>query len=121
MKRTILIVDDSESIRKLVQFNLSKADFYVLVATNGQEALNYFKGNTIDLLITDLHMPVMNGLELIKEVRKIDQYKHIPILFLTTETQIAIKKEAKDAGATGWIVKPFEFEKLLFTIHKVLR
>lgn len=121
MKRNILIVDDSESIRKLVQFNLSRANYSVLVANNGQDALNYFSGKTIDLLITDLHMPVMNGLELIKEVRKIDQYKHIPILFLTTETQLSIKKEAKDAGATGWIVKPFEFDKLLATIHKVLR
>jgi two-component system chemotaxis response regulator CheY len=63
----------------------------------------------------------MNGLELIREVRKIENYKHIPILFLTTETQIAIKKEAKESGATGWIVKPFDFDKLLATIHKVLR
>lgn len=121
MKRTILIVDDSESIRKLVQFNLNKANYNVLVANNGKDALNYFNGDSIDLLLTDLHMPVMTGLELIKEVRKIDYYKHIPILFLTTETQISLKKEAKEAGATGWIVKPFEFEKLLSTIHKVLR
>jgi len=121
MKKTILIVDDSESIRKLVQFNLNNAGYYVLVANNGQDALKYFTGETIHLLLTDLHMPVMNGLELIKEVRKIDLYKHIPILFLTTETQIAIKKEAKEAGATGWIVKPFVFEKLIATIRKVLR
>lgn len=121
MKRTILIVEDSESIRKLVQFNLSKAGYNVISANNGQEALNFFKGETIDLLLTDLHMPVMNGLELITEVRKIEQYKHLPILFLTTETQISIKKEAKDAGATGWIVKPFVFEKLISTIRKVIR
>lgn len=121
MKKTILIVDDSESIRKLVQFNLNNAGFYVLVANNGEDALRYFTGEKIDLLLTDLHMPVMNGMELIKEVRKIDQYKHLPILFLTTETQIAIKKEAKEAGATGWIVKPFVLEKLIATIHKVLR
>ncbi|MBN1650274.1 MAG: response regulator [Bacteroidales bacterium] len=121
MKKTILIVDDSESIRKLVQFNLNNAGFRVLVANNGMDALNYFKEESIHLLLTDLHMPVMNGMELIKEVRKIDQYKHIPILFLTTETQIALKKEAKNAGATGWIVKPFVFDKLLATIHKVLR
>lgn len=121
MKKTILIVDDSESIRKLVQFNLTNAGYYVLVANNGKDALNYFTGQKIHLLLTDLHMPVMNGLELIKEVRKIELYKHTPILFLTTETQIAIKKEAKQAGATGWIVKPFVFEKLLSTIRKVLR
>lgn len=121
MKKTILIVDDSESIRKLVQFNLTNAGYRVLVAINGQDALNHFTGENIHLLLTDLHMPVMDGMELIKEVRRIEQYKHTPILFLTTETQITIKKEAKNAGATGWIVKPFVFEKLLSTIHKVLR
>ena len=121
MKKTILIVDDSESIRKLVQFNLNNAGYYVLVANNGLEALKYFKEEAIHLLLTDLHMPIMNGMELIKEVRKLEKYKHIPILFLTTETQITLKKEAKEAGATGWIVKPFVFEKLLATIHKVLR
>lgn len=121
MKKTILIVDDSESIRKLVQFNLSNAGYSVLVANNGKEALSYFNGENIHLLLTDLHMPEMNGMELIKEVRKIDQYRHTPILFLTTETQISLKKDAKDAGATGWIVKPFVFEKLLTTIRKVMR
>lgn len=121
MKKTILIVDDSESIRKLVQFNLSNAGYYILVANNGKDALKYFNGEIIHLLLTDLHMPVMNGLELIKEVRKIKLYKHLPILFLTTETQTSIKKEAKEAGATGWIVKPFEFEKLISTIRKVIR
>ncbi len=121
MKKTILIVDDSESILKLVQFNLNNAGYYVLVAHNGQEALKYFNGETIHLLLTDLHMPIMNGMELIKEVRKLEKYKHLPILFLTTETQIAIKKEAKEAGATGWVVKPFIFDKLLATIRKVLR
>lgn len=121
MKKTILIVDDSESIRKLVYFNLNNAGYRVLVANNGIEALNYFNGEPIHLLLTDLHMPQMNGLELIREVRKLEKYKHIPILFLTTETQIAIKKEAKDAGATGWIVKPFFLDKLLSTIRKVLR
>jgi two-component system chemotaxis response regulator CheY len=121
MKKTILIVDDSESIRKLVQFNLNNAGYYVLVANNGQDALKYFNGETIHLLLTDLHMPIMNGIELIKEVRILDHYKHIPILFLTTETQISIKKEAKEAGATGWIVKPFVFENLIATIRKVLR
>ncbi|MBN2237215.1 MAG: response regulator [Bacteroidales bacterium] len=121
MKKTILLVDDSESIRKLVQYNLTNAGYYVMVANNGEDALKYFNGEIIHLLLTDLHMPVMNGLELIKKVRQIEKYKHTPILFLTTETQISIKKEAKDAGATGWIVKPFVIDKLLATIHKVLR
>lgn len=121
MKKTILIVDDSESIRKLVQFNLNNAGYNVMVANNGKEALTCFNGENIHLLLTDLHMPVMNGMDLIREVRKIKTYKHIPILFLTTETQISLKKEAKESGATGWIVKPFVFDKLLATIHKVLR
>ena len=104
MKKTILIVDDSESIRKLVQYNLDKAGFDVVVANNGQDALDHFNGEQIHLLLTDLHMPVMNGLELIKKVRGIDQYSHMPILFLTTETQIEIKKEAKESGAIDCVL-----------------
>ncbi|OYT17001.1 MAG: two-component system response regulator [Bacteroidetes bacterium 4572_77] len=121
MKKSILIVDDSESIRNLVQFTLKDAGFHVISAENGKEALAQFNGQTIHLLLTDLHMPIMSGMDLIREVRKLTDYKYIPILFLTTETQINIKKEAKEAGATGWIVKPFNAEKLINTLRKVLR
>lgn len=122
MKKTILIVDDSESIRNLVQFNLEAANFNVLIAKNGLEGLEFFKlGKSIQLLLTDLHMPIMSGMELIKEVRQIEAYHHMPILFLTTETQVSIKKEAKELGATGWIVKPFDSARLISTIKKVIR
>lgn len=121
MEKTIVIVDDSDSIRNLVQFTLEAASFNVLTASNGSEALKLFNGQAIHLLLTDLHMPIMSGMELIKEVRQLNVYKHMPILFLTTETQVSIKKEAKDLGATGWIVKPFNGDKLVSTIRKVLR
>lgn len=121
MEKTILIVDDSNSIRNLVEFTLKDAGFNILSAINGKDALNFFDGRTIHLLLTDLHMPIMSGMELIAEVRKMDTYQFMPILFLTTETQVEIKKEAKNLGATGWIVKPFNGEKLIATIRKVIR
>ncbi len=121
MAKTILIVDDSESIREVVSFTLENAGFNVLVANDGTDALKYFDGREIDLLITDLHMPEMNGIELIKKVRENDTYKRIPILFLTTESQKEKKEEAKSSGATGWIIKPFVPAKLLAAINKVMR
>jgi two-component system chemotaxis response regulator CheY len=121
MEKTILIVDDSASIRNLVDFTLKNAGFEVISAENGKEALKLFDGRNIHLLLTDLHMPVMSGMELIAEVRKMENYKYLPILFLTTETQVSIKKEAKELGATGWIVKPFDGQKLVSTIRKVIR
>lgn len=121
MAKRILIVDDSESIREVVSFTLENEGYSVLSAVDGKDALKHFDGNTIDLLITDLHMPNMNGIELIKEVRKMEKYQRIPILFLTTESQAAKKMEAKEAGATGWIIKPFVPAKLIAAINKVIR
>jgi two-component system chemotaxis response regulator CheY len=122
MAQTILIVDDSESIREVVSFTLENAGYNVLVGIDGKDALKFLDGKTeIDLLITDLYMPNMNGIELIKAVRDHDYYKRIPILFLTTESQRDKKMEAKDAGATGWIIKPFVPAKLLSALNKVLR
>ncbi len=120
MERTILIVDDSESIREVVSFTLENEGFSVKIGVNGQDALKYLNGDRIDLIITDLHMPVMNGIELIREVRNNKDYKMIPILFLTTESQVEKKLEAKEAGATGWIIKPFVPAKLISAINKVL-
>ena len=120
-KKTILVVDDSESIREVVGFELERNGYKVVKAEDGKEALEKITKSRIDLLLTDLHMPVMNGLELIRKVRKIDNLKHLPILFLTTETQQAILIEAKRSGATGWITKPFNSEKLMKTIQKVIR
>lgn len=121
MAKSILIVDDSESIREVVSFTLENEGYDVMIGEDGKDALKFFDGRTIDLLITDLHMPEMDGIELIKEVRKLDDYKRIPILFLTTESQVAKKMEAKEAGATGWIIKPFVPAKLIAALKKVLR
>ncbi len=121
MAKKILIVDDSESIREVVCFTLQKSGHEVQKAVDGQDALKYLDGTPYDLIITDLHMPIMNGIELIKEVRKMEAYKRVPILFLTTESQREKKLEAKDAGATGWIIKPFVPAKLLAALSKVLR
>ncbi len=121
MAKKILIVDDSESIREVVSFTLESEGYSILSAVDGKDALKHLDGQTIDLVITDLHMPNMNGIELITEIRKIDSYKRIPILFLTTESQAAKKIEAKEAGATGWIIKPFVPAKLIAAINKVIR
>ena len=121
MAKTVLIVDDSESIREVVSFTLENAGYDLLIGIDGKDALKFLDGRVIDLLITDLHMPEMNGIELIREVRKNDKYKRIPILFLTTESQKEKKMEAKAAGATGWIIKPFVPAKLLAALNKVMR
>lgn len=121
MGKQILVVDDSESIREVVSFTLENEGYDVKVGNDGTDALKYLDGSPIDLVITDLHMPEMDGISLIKEIRAKDEYKHIPILFLTTESQASKKKEAKDAGATGWIIKPFVPAKLLAALKKVMR
>ena len=120
MERTILIVDDSESIREVVSFTLENEGYKVKVGIDGKDALKQLNGEKIDLIITDLHMPVIDGIELIKAVRNTPEYKMIPILFLTTESQIEKKLEAKEAGATGWIIKPFAPTKLISAIHTVI-
>lgn len=121
MSKKILIVDDSESIREIVSFSLENAGHDVIKAIDGQDALKFLNGDKIDLIITDLHMPIMDGIELIKKVRQNETYKYIPILFLTTESQTGKKMEAKNAGATGWIVKPFMPAKLIEAVNKVTR
>jgi len=121
MNKTILVVDDSYSIRKSVSFFLTEAGFEIISAEDGQKALSFFDGRKIDLLLTDLHMPNMNGIELIKNVRELESYKRLPILLLTTETLKNKKLEAKKAGATGWLNKPFDQEKLYNVINKLVR
>jgi two-component system chemotaxis response regulator CheY len=120
MEKTILIVDDSSSIREVVSFTLQNEGYRVLIGTNGQDALKHLNGTDINLVITDLHMPVMDGISFIREVRKSEEYKRIPILFLTTETSQEKKMEAKQAGATGWIEKPFLPAKLVKVLNKVI-
>jgi two-component system, chemotaxis family, chemotaxis protein CheY len=121
MRKKILFVDDSESIREIVNFTLENEGYEVLLSDNGVNALKYLDGQNINLIITDLHMPEMNGIELIRKIRQMPDYQRTPILFLTTESQTEKKMEAKDAGATGWIVKPFAPAKLLAAITKVIK
>jgi len=121
MSKTILIVDDSESIREIMNYTLEGADYNVLIGNDGEDAQKYLDGTQINLVITDLNMPNKNGIELIKDIRKNNDYKFTPILVLTTESQANKKLEAKSAGATGWIVKPFVTEKLLEVVKKVIR
>ena len=122
MAKTIFLVDDSATILLSVSSILGKAGFAVEKAANAEEALKKFSaGVKVDLLITDLNMPGMNGIELIKQVRALAAYRFLPILFLTTESQQSRKLEAKAAGASGWIVKPATADDLLNTIKLVIR
>ena len=119
---TIMLVDDSATILLSISNILTKAGYAVEKAGNAAEGLAKFKsGMKADLLITDLNMPGMNGIEFIKEVRTLPNYKFMPILFLTTESQQSRKMEAKAAGASGWLVKPATADELLGTIKLVLR
>ncbi|MFD2184583.1 response regulator [Rhodoplanes azumiensis] len=120
MSKTILNVDDSASVRQMVQLTLQGAGYRVLQANDGADGLAKAKANPVDMIVTDLNMPVMNGLALIRELRKLPSYRGVPILFLTTESDANVKKEAKEAGATGWITKPFQQEQLVAVVRKVL-
>ena len=120
--KTILLVDDSATILLSISNILSKAGYAVEKANCAAEGLKKFAvGLKIDLLITDLNMPGMNGIEFIREVRKLPAYKFMPILFLTTESQQSMRMEAKAAGASGWLVKPATADELINTIKLVLR
>jgi two-component system chemotaxis response regulator CheY len=120
MAMTILAVDDSASMRQMVRFTLEGAGYKVVQAEDGVEALQLAKASTADLVLTDVNMPRMDGITLVRELRTLDQYKGIPMLVLTTESGQDTKMRGKQAGATGWIVKPFNPEQLLATIAKVL-
>ena len=122
MSRTALVVDDSTSMRQMVSFTLTEAGFQTLEGADGQQALNALgKAGKVDLIITDLNMPVMDGITFIRQARQLPACRFTPILMLTTESQEARKLEGKAAGATGWLVKPFDPEKLLQVIGKVVR
>ncbi|MGB3622406.1 response regulator [Ketobacter sp. MCCC 1A13808] len=116
----ILVVDDSASMRNMVSATLQSAGHQVQDAGDGQQALARANGGRFDAVITDLNMPVMNGIELVKNLRAMPNYKYTPILLLTTESSDGKKAEGKQAGATGWLVKPFNPEKLLATVARVL-
>jgi len=121
MSKVIMTVDDSPSIIQVVKMTLKAAGYEVLEARDGIDALAKMKITTIGMLLTDLNMPGMDGITLIKRVREDPRYKWIPIIMLTTESADSKKQEGKAAGATGWIVKPFTPEQLLAVVKKVLR
>lgn len=118
---SILAVDDSASMRQMVAFTLKEAGHQVTEAKDGSEALSVARGARFDLVLSDVNMPVMDGITLIRELRQLPAYRFVPILMLTTESVGHRKQEGKEAGATGWIVKPFNPDQLLATITKVIR
>lgn len=121
MAKTALVVDDSPTMRQMVAFTLSNAGFTVVEAEHGKDAVSKVaNGRKMDIVVTDLNMPEMDGITLIKELRKMAAFKFTPILMLTTESAEDKKKAGKEAGATGWIVKPFNPELMLKIIAKVL-
>ncbi|TCK61936.1 response regulator [Seleniivibrio woodruffii] len=120
MSKTILTVDDSASIRQMVKFTLTKEGYAVVEASDGKDALAKIAGKKIDMVVTDLNMPNMDGITLIKELRAKPEFRFTPIIMLTTESQDSKKSEGKAAGATGWIVKPFQPEQLVSVTKKVL-
>ncbi len=121
MAKTILTVDDSATIRQMISFTLKDAGYEVIEAIDGNDALAKLNGSSMHMLISDVNMPNMNGIELVRQVRANSAYKFIPIIMLTTESQDSKKQEGKMAGATGWIVKPFKPDQLLAVVKKVLR
>ncbi len=121
MSKVIMTVDDSPSIRQMVAFTLESEGYNVVQAVDGQDALDKLEEKSVNMIITDLNMPNIDGLELIKKVRTFAEYKFTPIIMLTTESHDEKKMAGKSAGATGWIVKPFKPEDLIKVIKKVLR
>ena len=120
MAKTVLTVDDSPSIRQMVAFTLKSAGYDVIEAGDGVDGLATAKSKSIDLFLTDQNMPRMDGLTLVKSLRELPQYKATPILMLTTESGDSMKSQGKAAGATGWLVKPFDPAKLLEVVKKVI-
>ncbi|MBQ7366355.1 MAG: response regulator [Spirochaetaceae bacterium] len=118
--RRILAVDDSVSIRKSISFILGQEGFEVVEAENGSDGMNKSKGEKFGLIITDINMPIMDGIQFIKELRSTAEHKFTPIIVLTTENQDSKMQEGKAAGATGWIVKPFSSEKLIAVVKKII-
>lgn len=120
MSKHIMTVDDSASVRQMVGFTLKQAGYEVVEAADGRDALGKLQGRALNMIITDLNMPNMDGIELIQEIRSNPRFKFVPIIMLTTESQASRKEEGKSAGATGWIVKPFRPEQLLAVVKKVI-
>jgi two-component system chemotaxis response regulator CheY len=120
MAKTILAVDDSSSLRQMVAFSLKAAGYQVVEAVDGQDGLEKAKQQTVDLVLTDQNMPKMDGLTLIKSLRGLPTYAKVPILMLTTESSDEMKSKGRAAGANGWLVKPFDPQRLIEVVKKVI-
>jgi two-component system, chemotaxis family, chemotaxis protein CheY len=120
MAKTILAVDDSSSLRQMVAFSLKAAGYQVVEAVDGQDGLEKAKQQTVDLVLTDQNMPKMDGLTLIKSLRGLPGYQKTPILMLTTESSDDMKTKGRAAGANGWLVKPFDPQRLIEVVKKVI-
>jgi two-component system, chemotaxis family, chemotaxis protein CheY len=116
--KTILTVDDSPSIRQMLTYVLTSNGYTVIEAEDGEQGLALAKANQADLVLTDQNMPKMDGIALIKALRSLPNYKKVPIMMLSTESSQALKQQGRDAGATGWMVKPFDPEKLLEMLRR---
>ncbi len=119
MSKTILVVDDSISIRQLVSMSLKDAGFEVIEACDGKDALSKLAGQKVHLIVSDVNMPNMDGITLVKEVKAHPQYKFTPIMMLTTEAQESKMQEGKDAGAKAWLTKPFQADQLLTAVSRL--
>jgi two-component system chemotaxis response regulator CheY len=120
MSKTILAVDDSASMRQMVGVTLRAAGYEVIEASDGDEALDYARRHQVDLVLTDVNMPRMDGITLVAQLRALPSYHLTPLLLLTTESGPDRKLQGKQAGATGWMVKPFNPDQLLATLERVL-
>jgi two-component system chemotaxis response regulator CheY len=120
MSKKILAVDDSASMRQVVSLTLKEAGYEVVLASDGVEALEWARSGVVDLVLTDVHMPRMDGITLVRELRELPNYKFVPMLILTTESSQEKKMDGKRAGATGWLVKPFNPPQLLATVARVI-
>ena len=119
-RKRIMIVDDSTSVRQMVANTLGMGGYEVVEAVDGQDALEKFAQRPSDLVITDLNMPLMDGIELVKQLRMQPGQRFLPIIMLTTESQDAKKQEGRAAGVSGWLVKPFKPEQILSVVKMVL-
>ncbi|MDH4190573.1 MAG: response regulator [Betaproteobacteria bacterium] len=120
MAMTILTVDDSQSVRRMLTFTLRGAGYTVLEAGDGAEGLRKATAQKVDLVLTDQNMPNLDGLTLVRSLRSMEQYRKLPILMLTTESSEEMKKRGREAGATGWLVKPFDPARLVAVVKKVM-
>jgi len=120
MSKTIMTVDDSASVRMMVAFTLKESGYEIVEAVNGVDALEKLENHEISMIVADINMPEMDGITLVKKIRSHKQHRFIPVIMLTTESHESIRERGKEAGATGWIVKPFKPEQLVAVTRKVL-